>query len=57
MVSLTPTGILVENIGYNELFTKDIIKNIDKWYYEVEYTVDETNYIVEKVYLKSKELS
>ena len=31
---------LTENIGYNELFTKDKVNNIKDWYFEIEYKVD-----------------
>jgi len=31
-------GLHEEKIGYNELFPKDVVKNIDNWYYEISYT-------------------
>ena len=31
---------LTENIGYNELFTKDKVNHIKDWYFEIEYKVD-----------------
>ena len=31
---------LTENIGYNELFTKNKVNHIKDWYFEIEYKVD-----------------
>ncbi len=32
------TGITHENKGYDELFPKEVVNNIDNWYYKITYT-------------------
>lgn len=33
-----PTGISIENDGYDELFPKEVVKNLDNWYLEITYS-------------------
>lgn len=33
-------GSSIENKGYNELFPKEVVDNIDNWYYEITYTIN-----------------
>lgn len=35
------TGMTHETKGYDELFPKEVVKNIDDWYYEITYTIDD----------------
>ncbi len=35
------SGVLVEDYGYNELFDKEKLKNLDNWYLEITYTLDD----------------
>lgn len=42
------SGIQKEKIGYNELFTKEKFKNINNWYYKIEYT-DKNNQKQEEI--------
>ena len=34
------TGVSTERKGYDELFPKEVVKNIDNWYYEIEYNIN-----------------
>ncbi len=36
-----PQGISVENVGYNELFPKKVVNNLDNWYLEITFNNDE----------------
>jgi len=49
------TGYTRENKGYDELFPKDVAKNIDNWYYEISYSVDGEKF-TERIDLVSKSL-
>ena len=33
-----PKGISIENYGYDELFPKEVVKNLDNWYLEITYS-------------------
>lgn len=54
-----PKQISVENYGYNELFPKDVVNNLDNWYLEISYKIDdelkteilklENRYLMDKV--------
>lgn len=33
-----PKGMSIENYGYDELFSKEVIKNLDNWYLEITYS-------------------
>ena len=33
-----PTGISIENYGYDEMFPKEVVKNLDNWYLEITYS-------------------
>lgn len=33
-----PKGMSIENYGYDELFSKEVVKNLDKWYLEITYS-------------------
>ena len=54
-----PKQISVENYGYNELFSKDVVNNLDNWYLEISYKIDdelkteilklENRYLMDKV--------
>ena len=49
----------MENYGYNELFPKDVVNNLDNWYLEISYKIDdelkteilklENRYLMDKV--------
>lgn len=57
--SSLPKSITIENAGYNELFPKEVIEDLDNWYLEITYKVDDglkkekiklnNNYIMDKV--------
>lgn len=32
-----PKGMSIENYGYDELFSKEVVKNLDNWYLEITY--------------------
>lgn len=36
-----PQGISIENVGYDELFPKKIVNNLDNWYLEIIFNNDE----------------
>lgn len=36
-----PQGISVENVGYDELFPKKVVNNLDNWYLEIIFNNDE----------------
>lgn len=60
--SSLPKSITIENAGYNELFPKEVIEDLDNWYLEITYKVDDelknekielkNKYIMEKVEVK-----
>lgn len=33
-----PKGMSIENYGYDELFPKEVVKNLDNWYLEITYS-------------------
>lgn len=33
-----PKGMSIENYGYDELFSKEVVKNLDNWYLEITYS-------------------
>lgn len=33
-----PEGMSIENYGYDELFSKEVVKNLDNWYLEITYS-------------------
>lgn len=33
-----PKGVSIENYGYDELFPKEVVKNLDNWYLEITYS-------------------
>lgn len=33
-----PKGISIENYGYDELFPKEVVKNLDNWYLKITYS-------------------
>lgn len=33
-----PKGMSIENYGYGELFSKEVVKNLDNWYLEITYS-------------------
>ena len=35
------TGMERENKGYNELFPKEVVNNLNDWYYEIKYKSDD----------------
>ena len=35
------TEISTEKKGYNELFSNEVVKNIDNWYYKITYTIND----------------
>jgi len=57
-----PKQISVENYGYNELFPKEVVNNLDNWYLEINYKTDketkteiiklENRYLMDKVKVK-----
>lgn len=36
-----PQGISIENVGYDELFPKKVVNNLDNWYLEIIFNNDE----------------
>ena len=36
-----PQGISIENLGYDELFPKKVVNNLDNWYLEIIFNNDE----------------
>lgn len=36
-----PQGISIENVGYDELFSKKVVNNLDNWYLEIIFNNDE----------------
>lgn len=36
-----PQGINIENVGYDELFPKKVVNNLDNWYLEIIFNNDE----------------
>ena len=36
-----PHGISIENVGYDELFPKKVVNNLDNWYLEIIFNNDE----------------
>lgn len=36
-----PQGISIENVGYDELFPKNVVNNLDNWYLEIIFNNDE----------------
>lgn len=49
------TGYTRESKGYDELFPKNVAKNIDDWYYEITYLVNDEK-IIERIDLVNKSL-
>lgn len=49
------TGYTRESKGYDELFPKNVAKNIDDWYYEITYSVNGEK-IIERIDLENKSL-
>lgn len=37
-----PQGISIENVGYDELFPKKVVNNLDNWYLEIIFNNDES---------------
>ena len=60
--SSLPKQISVENYGYNELFPKEVVNNLDNWYLQIDYKTDketkteiiklENRYLMDKVKVK-----
>lgn len=50
------TGIHEEKIGYNELFPKEVYKNIDQWYLKIEYTTIDNQQKEEVIKLEAKRI-
>lgn len=44
MTSGVLSGISTENKGYDELFPKTVVNNIDKWYLKITYTINDKEY-------------
>lgn len=36
-----PQGISIENVGYDELFPKKVVNNLDNWYLEITFNNDD----------------
>lgn len=47
------SGSSREFMGYDELFPKEVVKNIDDWYFEIVYMLDDKTY-TEKLVLQSE---
>lgn len=47
-----PRQISVENYGYDELFPKEVVDNLDNWYLEITYKVDKEEF-TEKIKLQN----
>lgn len=48
-----PKQISIENYGYDELFPKEVVNNLDNWYLEITYEVDE-NTTTERIKLNNQ---
>lgn len=49
------TGSTRENKGYDELFPNEVVKNLDNWYYEIEYKTNEGT-LIETININSKKV-
>ena len=51
--SSLPKSISIENAGYNELFPKEVIEDLDNWYLEITYKTDNSETKKEKIKLNN----
>ena len=50
------TGVSTERKGYDELFPKEVVKNVNNWYYEIEYKINDKTY-TDIIKLNSEDLT